>query len=210
MNLLKQTDTEESEQKDKSKIVRVPSLKRKSSDKRNPPPKVIEIRSTKELQPVPLPVQSWRAPLETIFSPVEKTPGAFQQFTSVGVPDVLSSNKTEVKPERRLSEIITPPTPKMVVPQATSLESYSSLTSPLSPTPISQQRSSSLSESYATGLLSPQEKSAKGFSSTDLQTKLVATPPKPDQTPLDKSPSLLLSRSSWETETASSVSPCDS
>ncbi|XP_047920914.1 spectrin beta chain, non-erythrocytic 5 [Anser cygnoides] len=206
MNLLKQTDTEESEQKDKSKIVRVPSLKRKSSDKKNPPPKVIEIRSTKQLQPVPLPVQSWRAPLETIFSPVEKPPGAFQQFTAGGVPDVLSSNKTEVKPERRLSEIITPPTPKMVVPQATSWESYSSLTSPLSPTRISQQRSSSLSESYATGLLSPQEKSAKGSSFSSLQTKLVATPPKPDQTSLDKSPNLLLSRSSWETETASSVS----
>ncbi|XP_065610862.1 spectrin beta chain, non-erythrocytic 5 isoform X1 [Cyrtonyx montezumae] len=205
MNLLKQTDAEESEQKDKGKIVRVPSLKRKTSDKKNPPPKVIEIRNTKPLQSVQPPLLSW-TPLETIFSPVEKPAVAFQQFASGRVPEVLSSKKTEMKPERRLSEIITPPTPKTVGPQATSLEHHSSLTSPVSPTPIRLQHNSNFSESYATELLSPQEKSAES-SSSDLQTKLAATPPKPDQKSLDTSPDLLLSRSSQEIlETASLVS----
>lgn len=206
MNLLKQTDAEESEQKDKGKIVRVPSLKRKTSDKRNPPPKVIEIRNTKPLESVQPPLLSW-TPLETIFSPVEKPAVAFQQFASGKVPEVLSSKKTEMKPERRLSETITPPTPKTVDPQATSLTHHSSLTSPLSPTPISLQRSSNFSESYATGLLSPQEKSAESSSFSNLQTKLAATSPKPDQKSFDKSPDLLLSRSSRETsETAPLVS----
>lgn len=205
MNLLKQTDAEESEQKDKGKIVRVPSLKRKTSDKRNPPPKVIEIRNTKPVQSVQPPLLSW-TPLETIFSPVEKPVVAFQQFASGKVPEVLSSKKPEMKPERRLSEIITPPTPKTVDPQATSLAHHSSLTSPLSPTSISLQRSNNFSESYAMGLVSPQEKSAES-SSSNLQTKLTATSPKPDQNSLDKSSDLPLSRSLPETlETASSVS----
>ncbi|XP_052552192.1 spectrin beta chain, non-erythrocytic 5 [Tympanuchus pallidicinctus] len=205
MNLLKQTDAEESEQKDKGKIVRVPSLKRKTSDKRNPPPKVMEIRNTKPVQSVQPPLLSW-TPLETIFSPVEKPVVAFQQFASGKVPEVPSSKKTEMKPERRLSEIITPPTPKTVDPQATSLAHHSSLTSPLSPTSISLQHSNNFSESYAMDLVSPQEKSAES-SSSNLQTKLTATSPKPDQNSLDKSSDLLLSRSLPETlETASSVS----
>lgn len=211
MNLLKQVDTEESEQKDKGKVVRVPSLKRKTSDKRNTPPKVTEIKTTTPLPSVPLPSLSWRAPLETIFSPIEKSPSTFQQFIAGGVPEVLSSNKTEMKAERRLSEIISPPTPKTVGPQATFLESHSSLSSPLSPTPTSQQRSSSLSESYATGLLSPKEKSARGSSFSNLQTKLMATPPEPGQRSPDKSPNLLLSNSSLERlENTSLVSPWDS
>ncbi|XP_074765676.1 spectrin beta chain, non-erythrocytic 5 isoform X1 [Athene noctua] len=198
MNLLKQVDTEESEQKDKGKVVRVPSLKRKTSDKRNTPPKVTEKKSAMPLPSTTLPSLSRIAPLETIFSPIEKSPSTFQQFTSGGVPDVLSSNQTEMKAERKLSEIITPPSPKMVGPRPTSLESQSSLSSPLSPTPISQQHSSSLSESYATGLLSPREKSARGSSSSNLQTKLMATPSEPGQGSLDKSPNLLLSNSSLE------------
>ncbi|KAM6073898.1 spectrin beta chain, non-erythrocytic 5 [Chlamydotis macqueenii] len=207
MNLLKQVDTEESEQKDKGKVVRVPSLKRKTSDKRKTPPKVTEIKSTVPLPSVPSPSLSWRAPLETIFSPVEKSPSTFKQFTAGGVPKVLSSNKTEMKAEKRLSEIITPPTPKTVGPQATSLESHSPLSSPLSPALISQQRSSSLSESYAADLLSPQEKSARGSPFSSLQTKLMTTPPEPGQRSLDKSPNLLLSNSSWERlENTSSVS----
>ncbi|NXV99218.1 SPTN5 protein, partial [Fregetta grallaria] len=198
MNLLKQVDTEESEQKDKGKVVRVPSLKRKTFDKRNTLPKVTEIKSTTPLPSVPLPSLSWRAPLETVFSPIEKSPLTSQQFIAEGVPEVLSSNKTEMKAERRLTEIIAPSTPKTVGPRATSLESHSSLSSPLSPTPISQQRSSRLSESYATGLLSPQENTARGPSFSNLQTKLMATPPEPGQRSLDKSPNLLLSNSSWE------------
>lgn len=206
-NLLKQVDTEESEQKDKSKVVRVPSLKRKTSDKRNTPPKVIEIKSTTPLPSAPLPSMSWRAPLETIFSPVEKSSSTFQQLSAGRAPEVLSSNKTEMKAERRLSEIITPPTPKLVGPRATSLESHSPLSSPLSPTPTSQQRSSSLSESFAPSLLSPHEKSAAGSSFSNLQTKLMATPPKPSQRSLDQSSDLLLSNSSKERfETASLVS----
>lgn len=204
-------DTEESEQKDKSKVLRVPSLKRKTSDKRNAPPKVIEIKSTTPVPSVPLPSLSWKAPLETIFSPVEKSSSTFQQFSAGGVPEMLSSNKTEMKAERRLSEIITPPTPKRAGPRATSLESHSPLSSPLSPTPTSQQRSSSLSESFATGLLSPKEKSAGGSSFSNLQTKLMATPPKPSQRSLDPSPDLLLSNPSKERlETANSVSRRDS
>ncbi|XP_065538942.1 spectrin beta chain, non-erythrocytic 5 [Lathamus discolor] len=206
-NLLKQVDTEESEQKDKSKVLRVPSLKRKTSDKRNAPPKVIEIKSTAPVPSMPLPSLSWRAPLETIFSPVEKSSSTFQQFSAGGVPEMLSSNKTEMKAERRLSEIITPPTPKPVGPRATSLESHSPLSSPLSPTPTSQRRSSSLSESFATGLLSPQEKSAGGSSLFNLQTKLMATAPKPSQRSLDQSPDLLMSNPSKERlETANLVS----
>ncbi|NWY43671.1 SPTN5 protein, partial [Sylvia atricapilla] len=195
MNLLKQVDTEESEQKDKGKIVRVPSLRRKSSDKRNPPPKVTEIKSTTPLPPTHN--VSWRVPLETIFSPVEKSP-RFQELTSSEVPEVLSSNKTEMKAETRLGEIVTPATPKTVGPQAASLESHSSLDSPLSPAPRSQQQSSNLSESQATAHISPQEKGAVGTSFSDLQTKLTATPPKPGQKSLDNSPNLLLSSYSWE------------
>ncbi|XP_027530020.1 spectrin beta chain, non-erythrocytic 5 [Neopelma chrysocephalum] len=199
MNLLKQVDTEDSEHKDKGKVVRVPSLKRKTSDKRNTPPKVTEIKSTMPLPSVPLPSLSWRAPLETIFSPVEKSPTRFQQLIAEDVPEVLSSNKTEMKAETRLSEIIPPPTPKMVSPQASSLESHSSLSSSLSPTPINQQHSSSLSESGATDHLSPQEKGAIGSFISKLQTKLMATPPKPGKRSLDISPNLLLSNSSRET-----------
>lgn len=211
MNLLKQVDTEESEQKDKSKVVRVPSLRRKPSDKRNAPPKVAEIKSTTPLPPVPVPSVSWRVPLETIFSPVEKSPARFQEFSSEEVPEVLSSNKTEMKAETRLGEIVTPATPKIVGPQAASLKSHSSLGSPLSPTPISQQHSSSLSESQATDHTSPQEKGAIGSSFSDLQTKLTATPPTPGQRSLDNSPNLLLSNSSWETlKNTSSVSPRNS
>ncbi|NWS72003.1 SPTN5 protein, partial [Crotophaga sulcirostris] len=189
---LKQVDTEESEQKDKSKVVRVPSLKRKPSDKRNTTPKVTETKSTTPLPPVPARSLSWRAPLETIFSPVEKPPSPFQQFTSEGVPEVLSSNKTEIKAERTLSENATPTTPKTVGPQAVPLESHSSLSSPLPPTPLRQQHSSSLPGSYATGLLSPQEESAGGSSVSKVQTKLMAAPPEP------KSANVLPSNSSWE------------
>ncbi|NXQ26015.1 SPTN5 protein, partial [Alaudala cheleensis] len=198
MNIVKQVDTEESEQKDKGKIVRVPSLKRKPSDKRNAPPKVTEIKTTTPLPPVPTHSVSWRVPLETIFSPVEKSPTRFQEFTSSETPEVLSSNKTEMKAETRLGEIITPAIPKMVGPQAASLESHSSLGSPLSPTPTSQQHSSNLSESQATDHLSPQDKGAVGSSFSSLQTKLTATPPEPGQRSLDSSPNLLLSSSSWE------------
>ncbi|NXY15062.1 SPTN5 protein, partial [Atrichornis clamosus] len=204
MNLLKQVDTEESEQKDKGKVVRVPSLKRKTSDKRNAPPKVTETKSTMPPPPVPLPSLSWRVPLETIFSPIEKSPVS---FIAEDVQEVLNSNITETKAEKRLSETITPPTPQMVVPQAASLESHSSLGSPLSPAPTSQQRSSSLSEVHATDHLSPQEKGATGSSFSYLQTKLTATPPEPGQRSLDKPPNLLLSTSSWERlQNTSSVS----
>ncbi|XP_051647894.1 spectrin beta chain, non-erythrocytic 5 isoform X2 [Manacus candei] len=203
MNLLKQVDTEDSEHKDKGKVVRVPSLKRKTSDRRNTPPKVTEIKSTMPLPSVPLPSLSWRAPLETIFSPVEKSPTRFQQVIAEDVPEVLSSKKTEMKAETRLSEIIPPPTPKMVGPQASSLESHGSLSSPLSPTPINQQHGSSLSESRATDHLSPQEKRAIGSSIF----KLMATPPEPGQRSLDIPPNLLLSNSSRERlENTSSVS----
>lgn len=195
MNLLKQVDTEESEQKDKGKIVRVPSLRRKPSDKRNPPPKVTDIKSTTPLPPTHS--VSWRVPLETIFSPVEKSP-RFQEFTSSEVPEVPSSNKTEMKAETRLGEIIPPATPKTMGPQAASLQSDSSLDSPLSPTPRSQQHSSNLSESQATDHTSPQEKGAIGSSFTSLQTKLTTTPPEPGQRSLDNSPNLLLSSYSWE------------
>ncbi|XP_008936894.1 PREDICTED: spectrin beta chain, non-erythrocytic 5-like, partial [Merops nubicus] len=198
MNLLRQVETEESEQKDKGKIVRVPSLKRKPSDKRNTAPKVMEIKSTTPLPAVPLPSLPSRTPLETIFSPVEKSPSTFQQFTAEEAPEVLSSNRTEMKAERRLSEVITPPTPKTVGPQAAALEHHSPLSSPLSPAPINQQHSSSLSESHATGLLSPQEKSARGSFLSNMQPKLMTAPPEPDQRSLDKSPKLLLSNSSCE------------
>lgn len=205
MNLLKPVDTEESEQKDKGKIVRVPSLRRKPSDKRNPPPRVAEIKSTTPLPPAHN--VSWRIPLETIFSPIEKSP-RFQEFTSSEVPEVLSSNKREVKAETRLSEIIAPATPRMAGPEAGSLESHSSLGSPLSPTPVSQQHSSNLSEPQATDHISPQEKGATGSSLSNLQTKLTATPPEPGQRSLDNSPNSLLSSSSWERlKNTSLVSP---
>ncbi|NWZ04188.1 SPTN5 protein, partial [Agelaius phoeniceus] len=192
MNLLKQVDTEESEQKDKGKIVRVPSLRRKPSDKRNAPPKVTETKSTTPLPPVPAHSVSWRVPLETIFSPIEKSPTRFQEFTSSEVPEVQSSTKTEMKAETRLGEIITPATPKVVGPQAASLGS------PLSPPPISQQLSSNVSESQATDHRSPQEKDAIGSSFSSLQTKPTATPPEPGQRSPDNSPNLLLPSSSWE------------
>ncbi|XP_053802113.1 spectrin beta chain, non-erythrocytic 5 [Vidua chalybeata] len=198
MNLLKQVDTEESEQKDKGKVVRVPSLRRKPSDKRNAPPKVTETKSTMPLPPVPAHSVSWRVPLETIFSPIEKSPTKFQEFTSSEVPEVQSSNRTEMKAETRLGQIITPATPKVAGPQAASLESRSILGSPLSPTPISQQHSSNLSESQATDHRSPQEKGAIGSSFSSLQTKPTATPPEPGQRSLDNSPNLLLASSSWE------------
>uniref|UniRef100_H0ZL45 Spectrin beta, non-erythrocytic 5 n=1 Tax=Taeniopygia guttata TaxID=59729 RepID=H0ZL45_TAEGU len=207
MNLLKQVDTEESDQKEKGKVVRVPSLRRKPSDKRNAPPKVTETKSTMPLPPVPTHSVSWRVPLETIFSPIEKSPTRFQEFTSSEVPEVQSSNKTEMKAETRLGEIITLATPKVVGPQAASLESHRSLGSPLSPTPISQQHSSNLSQSQATDHSSPQEKGAIGSSFSSLQTKSAATPPEPGQRSLDNSPNLLLSSSSWETlKNTSSVS----
>ncbi|NXC11410.1 SPTN5 protein, partial [Orthonyx spaldingii] len=198
MNFLKQVDVEESEQKEKGKVVRVPSLKRKTSDKRNAPPKVTEIKSTTPLPPVPVPSVSWRVPLETIFSPIEKSPTRFQEFIPEEVPEVLSSNKAEMKAETRLSETITPTTPKMVGPRVVSSESYSSLGTPLSPTPISQQHSRRLPESEATDHISPQEKGAIGSSFSNLQTKLMAPPPEPGHRSLDNSPSLLLSNSSWE------------
>ncbi|XP_058663841.1 spectrin beta chain, non-erythrocytic 5 [Ammospiza caudacuta] len=198
MNLLKQVDTEESEQKDKGKIVRVPSLRRKPSDKRNAPPKVTETKSTTPLPPVPTHSVSWRVPLETIFSPIEKSPTRFQEFTSSEVPEAQSSNKTEMKAETRLGEIITPATPKALGPQAASLESHSSLGSPLSPAPISQQLSSNVSESQATDHRSPQEKDTIGSSFSSLQTTPTATPPEPGQRSPDNSPNLLLSSSSWE------------
>ncbi|NXD33924.1 SPTN5 protein, partial [Copsychus sechellarum] len=206
MNLLKPVDTEESEQKDKGKVVRVPSLRRKPSDKRNAAPKVTETKSTPPLLSVPPHSVSWRVPLETIFSPMEKSPTRFQEFTSSEVPEVQSSNKTEMKAETGLSEI-TPATPKTAAPEAASLESPSSLGSPLSPTPTSQQHSSSLSESQATDHVSAQEKGAEGSSFSNLQTKLTATPPEPGQRSLDNSPNLLLSSSSWDRlKNASSVS----
>ncbi|XP_068017491.1 spectrin beta chain, non-erythrocytic 5 isoform X2 [Melanerpes formicivorus] len=196
MNLLKQVDTEESEPKDRSKVVRVPSLKRKPSDKRSAPPKVTETNGTTPLPAVPSLSETWRTPLETIFSPVEKSQSAFQQFLAEEVPEAPSSNKREMKAEGRPSEIITPPTPKMMGPPSTSLKSHSSLSSPSSPSPISQQRSSSLSES--TGLSSPQEKSATGSSFSSLQTKVTTTPPESSQRSLDKSPNLALSTSSYK------------
>ncbi|XP_054256450.1 spectrin beta chain, non-erythrocytic 5 [Indicator indicator] len=205
MNILKQVDTEESEQKDKSKVIQVPSLKRKPSDKRSAPPKVTETKSTTPLPAVPSPSVTWRTPLETIFSPVEKSPSASQQFLAEAVPEAPSSNKREMKAEGRPSEIITPPTLKMMSPQATSLESHSSLSIPSSPSPISQQRSSSLSES--TSLLSPREKSATGSSFSSLQTEVMTTPPEPSQRSLDKSPNLAPSNSSYERlENTASVS----
>ncbi|NXD80777.1 SPTN5 protein, partial [Halcyon senegalensis] len=207
MNLLKQGDMEESEQKDKSKIVRVPSLKRRTSDRRNTAPKVPEIKITPPLPPVPLPSLSWRAPLETVFSPIEKFPSTLQQSIAEEVPEVLSSNKTEKKAQRRPSEIITPSTPKTVDPQTATLESHSSLNSPISPTPVNQQRSSNLSESYATDLIAPQEKGVRDSSFSNLPTKLMTTPSEPGQRSLDKSPDLLLSNSSCERlENTSSVS----
>ncbi|XP_054017486.1 spectrin beta chain, non-erythrocytic 5 [Dryobates pubescens] len=196
MNLLKQVDTEETEPKDRSKVVRVPSLKRKPSDKRSAPPKVAETNGTTPLPAVPSLSATWRTPLETIFSPVEKSQSAFQQFLAEEVPEAPSSNKREMKAEGRPTDIITPPTPKMMGPPPTSLKSHSSLSSPSSPSPVSQQHNSSLSES--TGLLSPQEKSAAGSSFSSLQAKVTTTPPEPSQRSLDKSPNLALSNSSYE------------
>ncbi|XP_068802064.1 spectrin beta chain, non-erythrocytic 5 isoform X5 [Struthio camelus] len=207
MNLLKQTDPEENDSKDKGKIIRVPSLKRKTSDKRSPSPRVIEIKSTKPPPTAPLPSLALRVPLETIFSPIEKSPAAFQAFSAGGVPEARGSTKTEMKVERRLNETIPPPTPKPMGPGATSLESQSSLTSPLSPAPINERHSSSLLESYSSSLLSPQDKNAGGSSFSDLQTKVVTTPPEPGQRSQAKSSNLLLSGSSQERlENASLVS----
>ncbi|XP_040455901.1 spectrin beta chain, non-erythrocytic 5 isoform X2 [Falco naumanni] len=124
INLLRQVDTEESEQKDKGKVVRVPSLKRKTSDRRKTLPKPIEIESTPPLPSVPLPSLSQRAPLETVFSPVEKSPSAFQQVTAGGVPEALSRSKTGMKTEKRPSEIIALPTPEMVSASLQHMEGF--------------------------------------------------------------------------------------
>lgn len=181
-------------------------MKRKPSDKRSAPPKVTETKDTTPLSAVPSHSVTWRTPLETIYSPIEKSPPAFQQFLSEEDPEAPSSNKTEMKAEERPTVIITPPTPKLMDPQATPLESHSSLSSPLVPSSISQQHSSSLAESV--GPLSPQEKSARGSSFSSLQTKVTTTPPEPSQRSLDRSPNLDLSNSSYERlRSTASVSP---
>ncbi|XP_010223508.1 PREDICTED: spectrin beta chain, non-erythrocytic 5-like, partial [Tinamus guttatus] len=203
MNLLKQTDREENDSKDQGKVVRVPSLKRKTSDKRSQPPRVIEIKSTKPPPTAPLPSLALGAPLETIFSPLEKSPATFQLFSPGEFPG--DSTKTEMKAERRVSERIPPPAPTPMSPQTTTLESQGSLASPLSPALTNQQSSSSLVESHSPDLPSAQEENARGVAFSNLQTKVVITPP--GQRPQDKSPNLLLSGSSQERlENASSVS----
>ncbi|NWJ06160.1 SPTN5 protein, partial [Crypturellus undulatus] len=200
MNLLKQTDREENDPKDQGKIVRVPSLKRKTSDKRSQPPRVMEIKSTKPPPTAPLPSLALGAPLETIFSPLEKSPATFQLFSPGEFPG--DSTKTEMKAERRLSERIPPPTPKPRSPQTTALESQGSLASPLSPALTNQQGSSGLLESRSPDVSSAQQENAREGSFSSLQTKVVTPPPEPGQRFQDKSPG----SSQERLENASSVS----
>ncbi|CAM5151113.1 unnamed protein product [Natator depressus] len=194
MKILKQIYAEENGQKERGKIIRVPSLRRKPSDRRMPSSRLIEIKRTR-----PLPSLSsssslaLRDPLETIVSPVQKSTEAFQQFGSGENPEMLPSTNGETKAVTRLSEINTQPTPKLMGLQVTSLGSHIS-----PPSPVNRQTATSLLEPYSKDLLSPREKNLSNYPVSNLEIKVVKTPPRSSQSSLDLSPHLPQSSSSLE------------
>ncbi|XP_032649741.2 spectrin beta chain, non-erythrocytic 5 [Chelonoidis abingdonii] len=194
MKILKQIYAEENGQKERGKVIRVPSLRRKPSDRRMPSSRLIELKRTR-----PLPSLSsssslvLRGPLETIASPVQKSTEAFQQFGSEENPEMLPNTNGETKGVRRLSEINTQPTQKLMGLQVTSLGSHSSPSSP-----VNRRSATSLSESYSKDLLSSHEKNLSSCPISNLEIKVVKTPPRSSQSSLDVSPHSPQSSSSLE------------
>ncbi|TFK15040.1 acyl-coenzyme A thioesterase 1 [Platysternon megacephalum] len=193
MKILKQIYAEENGQKERGKIIRVPSLRRKPSDRRMPSSRLIEIKRTRPLPSLSSsPSLALRGPLETIVSPVQKSTEAFQQFGSGENPEMLPSTNGETKAVKRLSEINTQPTPKLMGLQVTSLGSHIS-----PPSPVNRQ-SASLLEPYSKDLLSPREKNLSSCPVSNLEIKVVKTPPRSSQSSLDVSPHSPQSSSSLE------------
>nr|XP_025044105.1 spectrin beta chain, non-erythrocytic 5 [Pelodiscus sinensis] len=194
MKLLKQIDTEKNEQKERGKIMRVPSLRRKPSDRRTPSSRLIEIKRTRPLPPLSSsPSLTLRGPLETIVSPVQKSTEAFQQFGSTENPKILPGTNEKTKTAERLSEINTPPTPKLMGLQVTSLGSNIP-----PPSPVNRQPASSLLEPYSKDLLSPHEKNLSSCLISNPEIKVVKTPPRSSQSSLDDSSHLPQSTSSLD------------
>ncbi|XP_065259867.1 spectrin beta chain, non-erythrocytic 5 [Emys orbicularis] len=194
MKILKQIYAEENGQKERGKIIRVPSLRRKPSDRRMPSSRLIEIKRTRPLPSLSSsPSLALRGPLETIVSPVQKSTEAFQQFGSGENPEMLPSTNGETKAVRRLSEINTQPTPKLMGLQVTSLGSHIS-----PPSPVNRQSDTSLLEPYSKDLLSPREKNLSSCPVSNLEIKVVKTSPRSSQSSLDVSPHSPQSSSSLE------------
>ncbi|XP_019374606.1 PREDICTED: spectrin beta chain, non-erythrocytic 5 [Gavialis gangeticus] len=190
MKLLQQTDTEESRQKEKGKLIRIPSLRRKPSDKKFPSSRLIEIKSTQPLRSKSSPSLALRSPLETIFSPIQTSPDTFKKFSYREVPLMVSSTNGEMKAERTPSETSFPSTSKPMSPHAmTSGSPVSQKPSFLPSVPISKQSTSSF-----TDLVSDHKKHVGNSPLFDLETKVAMTSPGPGQ----RSPNLPQSSFSFE------------
>uniref|UniRef100_A0A8C3S247 Calponin-homology (CH) domain-containing protein n=1 Tax=Chelydra serpentina TaxID=8475 RepID=A0A8C3S247_CHESE len=124
---------------------------------------------------------------------IQKSAEAFQQFGSGENPEMLPSTNGEMKAVRRLSEINTQPMPKLMGLQVTSLGSHIS-----PPSPVNRQTATSLLEPYSKDLLSPHEKNLSNYPVSNLEIKVVKTPPRSSQSSLDLSPHLPQSSSSLE------------
>ncbi|KAM4663546.1 spectrin beta chain, non-erythrocytic 5 [Discoglossus pictus] len=126
-NLTRQIDVEEKEPKKPETFMRVPSLKRKPSDRRVLPPKLQERGNIKAIGPSSLPL---RPQLETIHSPFLKPP---DNAEILGLWDNLGEkdNNTDVsKAAKTPNQIQTTTTSKLVEPQIIPLEIGAPLTSP--------------------------------------------------------------------------------
>ncbi|XP_074853761.1 spectrin beta chain, non-erythrocytic 5 [Carettochelys insculpta] len=191
MKLLKQIDTEENEKKERATIIRVPSLKKRSSDRRMPPSRLIEIKRPRQPpSPSSLPSLTVRDPLETIVSPVQKSTEAFQKLECGENLEMLSSINGKTKAVRTLSETNVKPAPKLMGLQVTSLGSIS----PSSP--VNRQSASNLLEPYSKDLLSPHDKTLITHPITNPEIKVEKI--SSTQSSLDVSPHFPRSMSSLE------------
>ncbi|XP_075470432.1 spectrin beta chain, non-erythrocytic 5 isoform X1 [Ascaphus truei] len=135
--LLRQIDIEEKGPKKPENAIRVPSLKRKPSDRRGLPPKLQDRGNMKSVGLSNLPL---RTPLETINSPLQTSAditGDLSLWDSSG----LQANSTDCsKVDGTYNPEQTSTTPKLVGLQITSLETNTPLTSPL-PTIVTYRQS---------------------------------------------------------------------
>uniref|UniRef100_A0A8C8T063 Calponin-homology (CH) domain-containing protein n=1 Tax=Pelusios castaneus TaxID=367368 RepID=A0A8C8T063_9SAUR len=129
---------------------------------------------------------------------LQKSTEEFQKFRYGKDPEISPNTSEDKKAVRRFSEINSQPTPKLTGLQVTSTGSHLSLASSLPPSPVNRQSVSSLLESYSKDHLSPQEKNLNSCPVSNLEIKVVKTPPRSSQSSFDVSPHLPQSSSSLE------------
>ncbi|XP_061467332.1 spectrin beta chain, non-erythrocytic 5 [Rhineura floridana] len=162
LKLLKQIDTEENGQQEKRKMIKVPSLRRRYSDRRTAHTKSLNPKKAQPLTSISS-TDTLKVPLEHIASPTQKSKENLHQF-SLG-EDIMVTDSRNVNT----------PSPKLLGLQDSGLETQNSLLSLLPSNPKIQQSDSDLVQVHTSDLEPTNREDISDSSLSDVGTKGVDT-----------------------------------